>query len=480
MKTRFLALLAAVLLAAAVPVSLDAAPAARHVAAAEVAFTYGLAAFRHGEDGEAERLFREAVEADPEHGGARYWLGLVLLGKGDGEGAAAMIAASLDAGVPPPVERARVVADLARARELAAGRGGGGEEPGLAAPPGYRGEAISLLRLPRWEARLGLAAGSDSNPALVPEEALAVLPGTEPFTGSEGDPVVNLDLRFETHPFYGRRGWSLGLGVEGRQAFYDQLDALDFRRLRGFVQLAWGSDPLGYLVGPLGFTRVPVGHRPVALLLQGAFTDDAFDGGSFLGTLDLALALTLRESRATATQIDLRYSDESYDEAVPSPVPLGFAEEASGEVTSLGLSQYVYFAGRNGYLRLGLRGGRRDAGTAYDADLTEATAELSVPVGRRLFVYLAGSRRERDFDHLESNPLFPSFFADRPRQDTRDRWTAAASWAAGRRFWVTGRVSFIDQRSEVGSAASLVDLDWNRTVFTLGVRWFFEGKGGGR
>lgn len=398
-------------------------------AAAEVAFAYGLAAYQDEDLEEAERLFEKALAHQPDHPGARHWLDVV---RGDREGDTATVYA-----------------------------------------PGFAGETIRVQGLPRWESRFELAFGDDSNSALLPEDLFARLPDGEILAGEASDTSLAADLRFEVHPFFDRGGWSLGLGVRGRQALFDDLDALDFQRTGAFVHLAWGGDPAGYLVGPLGYTRVPVGNRRVAFLLQGAFTDDELDGESFADALSLAAALTLREARSTATQIDLSWRDESFDgNGLFDP-----QERFTGDREELGarVSQFFYFAGRNGYLRLAAGAAERDAGGAFDSEVSELAAELSVPLSPRWFLFLAASTEEEDFDELESNPLFSTFLGDAPREDETTRLSAALTFAATRRLWVTVRGSRIDRDTDLGSADTVLDLDWDRTVASIGLRWFLDG-----
>lgn len=440
----------------------------RRVAEAEVAFAYGLEAYHGGDLEEAESRLRRAVEADPEHGGAWYWLGLVQLTREEGEEAVGSLHRALEAKTPPPVERSRVQQDLEAARRASAT----GATP---SSPGYRGEVLSLFRLPRWEARLGLAVGDDSNPALVPDGVLVDLGDGTSFVGEESDTVTNLDLRFEVHPFYDQGGWSLGLGVEGRQALYSDLDALDFRRARAFVHLAWGGDPAGYLVGPQGFTRVPVGHRRLAVLFQGSFVDDALDGDSFRDGLALSTTLHFREGRGTATQLDLSFEDQELDGGGAGPF------DPDGEVTALAVSQWFWFAGRDGYLRLGARRAERDAGRAFDSETDELWAELAVPLGQRWVAFLEARQGEEDFDNVESNLFFPGFLAQEPRQDETDRYSAALQWAATPRLWLLVRATRIERDTDLGPAvAGLVDLSWERDVVSLGLRWFVAGGQGSR
>ena len=439
------------------------------LAAAEVAFTYGLAAYRDGDLDEAERRLREAVAHDPEHGGAWYALGLIHLSRGEGEEARAALRRSLAADRPPPVDRERVRADLARAGEPAA-------EPAVVPlPDEAAGLGVVVQGLPRWEARVGGSLGDDSNPALLPEGQLSLHPDGRVIEGEEADTVAALDLRFGVHPFYGRGGWSLELGAEGRQSLHDELDLLDYRRVRGFAHLAWGGDPAGYLVGPLGSTRVPLGDGLFGLLLQVAASDDQLNGDAFASAVEAAAALTLRATGRTATQLDLSWRDEDFDQ--PLRVLLDPQRRFSGErqETAAALWQWFWLSGRNGYLRLGGRAGDRDAGGAFDSELVGAAAELSAPLSPRAFLFLAGSWEREEFDSLESNPAFGSVFGDAPREDEALRASAAVSFGLTPRLWLTLRGTLHDRDSDLGSADELLDFDRDRTVAAVSLRWFLDG-----
>lgn len=443
-------------------------PTAQRLAEAEVAFTHGLLAFHRGDDEEAERLLRQAVEADPGHGTARYFLGLTHLRRGDAGEAARQIEAGLAAERPPRVDRERLLADLERARSARAGATA--EEPVTAPLPGNRGTPFGAA--PRWELALGAALASDSNPALLSESTLALPADGDPtdlLVGEESDTAARLDLRFEVRPFFDRKSWSLSLLAEGHQSLYGDLDFLDLSVWSGTVQLAWGGDPLGYLAGPLGYTRVPFGNRRLALLVQAAVGTSRLDGDRYADTAEAAAALTVREGSRLATRLSLAVSDEDFDEA--SALDL---LPADATATELAADQFFYFGRRNRYLRLGLAAGERSGDPAADASTRRGGAELGLPFSRRFTLWLSGSWEDVEFDEPESNPLFPLFLAGRPRQDTTTRLVAVASWAVTPRLLLTGRAARIDRDTELGPAAdALLDLDYERTVVSLGLRWFF-------
>jgi hypothetical protein len=444
-------------------IGLIAVPAAgqaggeQSVAEAEVAFVYGLRAYHHGELDEALRLFREAVAADPGGGTYRYWLGLALLRGGDRAAAARELEASLGAPRPPAVERARVEADLARAR------GGAAPETAAAAVPGFLGEAVAPSRAPRrFAGRLGAAYGQDSNPVLL-DKGVSAFFGGRTVAAEDADTVANLDARLELYPFTGRGGWTLGLLVEGQQSAYSDFDFLDARRLRGAAQLAWGSDPAGFLTGPLGYALVPVGSGRAALLLQGGLVETELDGEGYVSARQAAAALTFRGGRATATLIEVDLQDLDYDG--------GFAPdlERDGEQVTAKLSQILYLGRRERYLRLSVRGGERTAGAALEHRFFGAGAEAAWPLARRLTLQLAGSAREEDYDRPASNPRA----GGAARSDTVLRADGVLLWqlAAGLRLSLRG--SWTDRDSDYVAGVNDPPRDFSRTETAAGLTWSF-------
>lgn len=494
--------------------SLRVAPS---VADSEVALAYGLLALHQGRDQEALQRLGEAAGTDPDNGAARYGLGLVLLRLGRAEDAARELRAALAARRPPEVERWQVRSDLGAA-ELAAGDPRGavatldealrakpddplllyrhgqalerlgrareaeaalararGLDPGVEARsrtvvvPGLAGEVVVVADPPRWDLRLGLAAAADSNPNLLSDDLVLLDPGGG-LLGDDEDQVAHLDLRFAAHAFSpsGRR--TLAFTAEGRQSLHQDFDFLDLSRARGVVQAAWGRDPLGYLTGPLGYTRVPFGHDRVSLLAQAGVTYDLLDGDSYLRTVAGALTLVVREGTATATQVEVALEDQDFSQLL-------LGGDADGEVVSLGVSQLLYLGRRNRYLRLGVLAAERSAGAAFDSSSREGRAELSLPLGRRSTLFVAAALRQDDFDSPLSNPFSPA--TGPPREDTTARLTAALVWALRDRLVLTLRGTHLDRDADLGpQPAFLPSLDYERTVVSLGLAWFFAGGGG--
>lgn len=413
-------------------------PSEHRIADAEVAYARGRFALHENDPEEAVQLFEEALAADPDHADARAWL-----------------------------ETAR------------------GLVRGVEATEPTREEA-PFGDVPTWELGLGLFAGSDSNPALLGADTVAVpFEGTaaDAVVGEESDSFTQLDLRAAVHPLV-RGGWSLGLVAEGHQTLFGDLDFLDLTRTRGTVHLAYGGDPLGVLAGPLGWVRVPYDDRPVTVLFQLGAASDELDGQTWRDELAAAVSVTFREGRALATRVSAGYRDHDFeqgftanlDEEEVGLIPRDFTE------LELGLDQWLFFGRRHRYLRLGVAAGERssDPGVGLDQDASTlgAHAEVGLPIHRRFTLAFAGSWRQVDFDEVESNPLFPFFFADSPREDTTTRLVAVASWAVKPRLLLTGRIARIDREALLGPAVEeLLDLDYERTVVSLGIRWFVLSRG---
>jgi tetratricopeptide (TPR) repeat protein len=479
------------------------AGAGESLAAAEVALGDGLWAFNQGRHEEAAGKFREAAALNPRDGSPRYWLGLALLRLGRAEEAAAEIAASLRAKVPPEVGRRCALADLGAA-QLAGGAARAAEqsfreaveeapgdaaallcyaaaleglgrreeaeaarararsldaEPEPAGPADSAAPRLGIAEPPRWEGKIGLAVAGDSNPNLLPEELTLLTPDGGFANGADSDQATELEGRLAFNSFLSR-GWSLGVGLDARQAWHQELDYLDLGRVRAVVQLARGRE-VGSLLGPLGTARVPVGYTRLSLLLQGGTSYYQLDGDPYLRTLDAAAAVTLRETNATATQIDLLFQDRHFS---------GPYERRTGRDLNLAVSQLFLFGRRDRYLGVGVRGADRTGSRAFAASLLEGIAELSLPLAPRWTFYARGALEEQDFDHPESN-LFQA--AGEPRQDTTLRLTAALVWAAADRLQITARGTYIDRDSNLTLGPGIPGLDYERTVASLGAAWFF-------
>ena len=485
---------------------------------AEIAFAEGVWAFEEGADQVAAEKFQESLRNDPRNGTPRYWLGLALLRLGQGREAVREIQDGLMARLPAQVDSRRALADLGAA-QLAAGdaraaaetlvkalalknddagslyrygetlrllgrRDEGdaaiaravGLDPGLASgripilPPETRGELSPIDRRPLWEGTLGLTLGGDSNPHLLSEELALPLPGPPPqklVNGSNSDTVSEVDLRVRFQPLYRPQGWSAAVSLDAGQSFHRDFDYLDLARMRVFVHLVRGADPQGYLSGPLGPARVPLGDRRFSTLVQGGASYYQLNGTSYLRTWDGAASFIFHRTPATSTQLDLIFSDREF-----SGEGLG-SERRSGQDLSLRLGQVFFFGPRTRYLRLTALAGDRSAGRAFSASVVEGSAELALPLvprRPRWTLQMGGSVREDKFDHKESN-LFSLFGP--PREDTTVRATAALVWESSLRLRWTARGTYVDRRSNVDLGPGLPDLDYKRTIVSLGMSWVF-------
>jgi hypothetical protein len=446
------------------------APAPR--ADAELAFTRGVIAFQDGDYAAARARFEEAVRLDPDDGTAHYWLGLALLNLDEPAAAARALRESLGAERPPAVDRSEVRSRLADAERRAGGEAGG------AAPvpaPGWGGDFEVLGEVPRFEGRLYLAAGSDSNPNLMPPDLVLGTPDGDPVEGEQSDAVLLADARLAFQRASGgpagegggsARTW--GLVLRGHQALHDEFDYLDLGHLEVVGHLALGADPLGYLTGPFGYARVPFGRSPVAFLAQVGASKDWLDGEGYADRLVGGASLAVNEGAWGQTRVSASYQDVDFDDD-PGPA-LDDLLGRSGERLDGELAQYLFFGRRNRYLRLAVGAGERDAGAAYDSSSEEASAEASLPLAGRWTLYLSGALRNDDYDEPVSNLFFPT---GEPRQDDETRLGASLVFRAFERLFVSGRVTWIDHEIDLPGGFATPDLSYERTIATLGVAWVF-------
>lgn len=430
-------------------------------ARAGTALAHGMLAFNHGEDQEAAALFEEAVHFDPREGTAWHWLGLTYLELGRTSEAVERLEASLKAKRPPMAGRERVLADLQAAREALKAQ----TPPRAFIEPGYGPVVLSFGDLPRWEGRVGLASAYDSNPALLAEGLPFPVEGIAAVAEVPADLIAALDLRAEAHPFYDRRGWSLGVSFAGNQSLHQDLDDLDLSFARGLASLAWGRSSGGIVTGPLGYTRVPPGGTRATVLLQGGGSFLWLDGEAFVRHAEGALSVAVPEPGLGETRVDLKALDREFpDEDGPAAFHL------SGSELSLGLGQ-VFALGRGGrYLRLNEILGENHAGRVFESSFDETSAELSAPLADRWTLFLLGSRRRDRFAHPESNVTDPT---GPLRDDLTWRGTASVVWQVDRHLSWTVRGSHIRRDSNVDLSTGSPLFDYRRTIFSFGFNWIF-------
>jgi|GEM_PF-1221494 len=455
-----------------------ASPAARPAPAADarLAFTDGILAFYDKHWEEARTHFEEAVRLAPEDGTARYWLGVTYLNLGRPADAVREIEASLRAHDPARVDPAEVRSRLAEAKARARGVGAEGAEAALVPAPRWGGGFAVLPETPRFDGRLYLGIGTDSNPYLMPDGLVLVTPGGTVLDGAESDTVLLADVRLAGQWVDEASGRTAGVVVRGSQSVHDQFDELDLRRLGVVGQLALGKDPLGYLTGPLGYARVPFGESRWALLVQAGASKDWLNGEGFSDQRAGAVTGLLNEAGSSRgshriggqTRLAVSYRDTSFD--ADRGGAAGEILDRGGEEIGATLGQYLFFARRNRYLRLSVGAFDRNAGAAYDASSVVADGELSLPLAARVTLYLSGAWRTDDYDESVSNPFAP---AGEPRQDDELRLGGSLVVRAMARLFVSGRVTWIDHQIDLPGGFGTPDLSYDRTVATVGLSWIF-------
>ena len=424
---------------------------------ARVSFALGQDAFLAGRLDEAVRLFEQAVGFDPGHGDSLHWLGLAYLAQGRPAEAALRLEESLRAKEDPIAGRRRVRSDLRLAREALEK---GSTSPVLVEPPPYEPALPMFEDLPRWETRAGLEALHDSNPGLLPEDLLFPLPGRPDLQGASSDEAARVNVRLEHHPFYSR-DWNLGLALTGQHSMYQDQGDLDLSLYRGTASLSRGGSRTGTISGPLGSTRVPTAFSRTSLLLQGGGALIRVGGESYLGLAEGALSLMARETRWTASRLDLEARHSSYEEDGPGALRRG------GTEVLVGASQSLFLGGEDRHLRLGIVAGERQAGRAFDSSSGEVLAEVSVPFGGDWTMQALGSWRKDRFDHAES-----SLATGGPeREDTTWRMAVGATFSmnAHLRWIVRGSYVRRDSNVRVGLGSPL--FDYERTTLSLGFDW---------
>jgi len=437
------------------------APARRHLAEAEIALAEGLAAFEAGRDEEALSWLAESARLNPDEGEPHYWRGLALLRLGRSHEAAGELEASLAARHPPEVDRARVLSDLEAARRASEGQTIRVEMP----EPISAGRPIDDRGL--WEGIAGLSLAADSNPNLLSQDLILPPPSGHKgvlIQGEESDTKVRPAVSLGIYPFHDRPGPNLGVSLEARHSFHQDFGFLDLGEAHGAVQLAYGSDPLGYLEGALGHARVPFGSSRLTALFQAGGSEYQLDGASYLRTWGGAASLTFHELPSTASRLDLGFENRSFAHG-------GLADaRRSGKDLSVQASQLFFFGRRDRYARIGALAVDRQAERPFSESIREGNAELSWPFALRWTVHLEGSVRKDDFDHPESN-LF--ILGGPVRNDTTRRTALTLIWAATERLRLVARGTYVKRSSNVDLGDGLPDLGYQRKIASVGVSWVF-------
>lgn len=481
----------AVLLSTGVAVGIAAAReghAPAPLSEADVTLVYGLSALHEavtslasGQEATAREKkldaavaeLRAAVELIPDDGNAHFLLALAELCRGDTESAEASFAAGRRAAnVPDPSLRAAIegAADLiakegpsATAREL---------EGVIARFADVAFRRLAVERPPRWTAQMGVEIAGDSNPSLLAESFFLETPEGALVDGSASDTVGTLSPRFELRPVFDRGGWSLGIAGEGSYSHHGDLGYLDLGAGQVGVTAGRGRSPVGFLAGPLGSVRVPVGDDRAAFVLQAGGGYYWVDGSSYLRHLAMAASATFYVPGATtATQIDLVAQDRTFfggDLGDPG---------RSGRSIGLRVSQTFFFRASDRYLRLGVLAEEVSAERPFEASSLQPSLEANLPFGKRWSLQLAAALRRDDYDHPESdlfnaNPLTPS----QPRKDDTWRLTVRLSRRLTNELHLGLRLTR-SQRDSNLSGPGGVSLDYERWVMALRLSYLL-GSGG--
>jgi tetratricopeptide (TPR) repeat protein len=471
----------------------------------ELAFAEGVWEYYLGRDLEAERYFREALEASPAHPRiplVRYWLGLTYLRQGRGEEALAQLEASLAAAEAPRVTTRRRLADLGAA-QLAAGRAeeaagtlaraldaGADDAPTLyryAATLERLGRAddaeqsrararganpnldpdIAGLPVPppelepadgregaadRWSLRAALAAGTDSNPHLLDDELAILTPAGEVVRGEQADSVTSLDLEgFYAVPV-GEGDWSAGASLVAGRTLHRDFEELDLGSLGVELRLTRDAEPAPG--GRLHDPALAIGWR-----------DYELDGEDYLRLLDASLTAEWRLRPAVTARTELRLLDRDYGDHT-------FADERrSGEEGSAALVGLFGRAEGPRRFEAGIAAGHRRAGVAFSHDFAELRLAGSVKLAPRWSGTSQVVWREERYDSPASD-LFAVAGGER-RRDRTLRGGATLDFRAARGLRVRAEARWTERDSNVEDSSGLADLGYRRWTAALGFAWSF-------
>jgi hypothetical protein len=398
----------------------------------DTAMAAGVWSLSQGDAPEAVVQFRRALEQKPGDGFARYLLGLSLLQSGEPGEAAQEIAASLEADPPPPVDRSRILADLAAARR--------GENPPLEMP--------EVRKKPRrWSGAVALSAEHDSNPNLLADDlTLPVFPGGAlTVNGQTDDWTALADIQARHRPIRLPDGWTLGIDLTAGGSLHQELDYLDLARAGGSLQI---SRQLG---------------RTWTLALRTGAEEVFLDGSDYLRTANAGAALVFSPTVSDTTRIDLRYYDRSYADH-----PLADARRSGGE-TGIALRQTRTFGRSDRYVSLGITAMDRQARPEFQRGLMGGSIDAALPLTGALALSLSGWLDQEQFDNRASNLINPQG----PARDDRTRGASTTlTFSITDRLQARLRGSYSRRNSNVGFGGG-PDLGYRRTVLGAGITWSF-------
>jgi hypothetical protein len=353
-------------------------------------------------------------------------------------------------------------ATAARCLEIAKAAAGGAPPARL---PEIALESVDILDAPPpWDVTASLAAGSDSNPTLLPDEVTGSPPLLAGPVSAQTDAVALLGLTVARHPLFNHSGWTLGWSLSAERAMHRDLPQLDLTSGGLVASLAWGGDTAGWLAGPLGAVRVPARPARLAAVIQAGGAEIWLGSSRYLRDVAGSAALFLREAPQWTTRIEVEGHDRTFHLDGDDPF------RRSGTELSAALSQVLFLGRADRSVRLGARGGTRGGGRAFDGSFTEAFVEARTPLGGAWSLSLHGARREDRFAHEESN-----LTGDGPKRSDRT-WRLAASLAWRLRSNLAWTASALKTRrdSNVEFPAGEPLFDYRRTLLTTGLTWSLQ------
>lgn len=473
-------------------------PAACRVPATRVRHDLALARYRAGDPRGAAGELRKGGDPQERDPLSVYLLGLALYAAGEErkglermESAASSEAALLAGGghdrgfkAAGRGDRGAAIRGFEDALESAE-RSRGPAGPSGAAAPRSRGG-----RSPLFEGRVAASAEYDNRPEVLDRDfALAVSAGA-------GDEVRGgwrgvLDLRVGVHPLNGQGGFTFGVVVNGMVSRNGRVRDADFQAVQPVLQATFGSDPRGFVAGPLGYARVPVGTSVAAAVVQAATSHVRAGYRGFRREDSIGAAVIVREGKVGAIQLEGRYDDLRFYGEPPDGSGALPPQAWNGHSVSAAVSQWFNLGGPSRWLRLAVTGASFDARlreTIYDPRVSgsrvadpldrmrwEIRGELVVPFAKRVAVLAHASRARETYDDL-SGAYFYTPDAE-PREDTLIEASASLVVEVERRVHLWVRYAWDRHTAEPtdGSWQEGFGLDGvlyrQRSVAGAGVSW---------